>query len=101
MSPDNEGYEFEERAAIRQYDAGTEKPDAEQLALDDIKHRGNDKKTLIKRLQRRASELTKLIEKERNMQRSDELMKEWMRLRLRIIELRKEPKDDNDGRVPG
>jgi len=98
-SPDK--YELDERAAIRQYDAGTEKDKAEGLAKDDIKRRGKDNKSRIKELRRRVSELTGLIAKERNMQRSEELMNEWTRLRMLIIDLKEELKNGNGRRIPG
>ncbi len=101
-------YEYEERAAIRQLEAGFDEFEANQLALLDIKERRErreqkqkpvkqkrpvelpvDKKKAIDALREQARELRKKM-KTAGDEQKELLFGEWMELQNKIIELRKQ-----------
>lgn len=109
-------YEHEERAAIREYDGGFERLEANQQALIDLREReskpdvdfrkaveeqqkreaepeideqqGSPKKRKIEQLRRKAEQTRKMMVKETDPQRSKELLTEWQEIYSQIIKLR-------------
>ena len=93
-------YDFEERAAIREFDAGFGRERAEQLAAADIQEREfyQDKvgRTQLRQsadvaeLRRQRDAIGRQMRMADNQKDKDELFRQWMELTSRIIDLRKE-----------
>ena len=93
-------YDFEERAAIRELDAGFGRERAEQLAAADIQARRfyKDKvgRTQLRQsvglaeLRRQRDAVGREMRMADNQKDKDELFRQWMELTSRIIDLRKE-----------
>lgn len=114
-SPDD--YEYGERAAIREFDGGFEKFEANQFALIDIRERelspdvnsqkaveeqreenpepvtddqqSSPKKRKIEQLRQKAEQTRKLMLAESDPQREKKLFTEWMDIYSELIELKK------------
>lgn len=103
-------YEYQERAAIRQFEAGAELLEANQLALMDIRERvpldearkrlaeqqlqakhqqENPNEARIEQLQQERDVVRKAWMAEKEPRREAELKQKWLDLCTRIIELRK------------
>lgn len=102
-------YEYQERAAIRQFDGGTELLEANQLALLDIRDRvpldqarkqmaeqqskakrqSNSNQEGIEQLRRRRELVCKAWMREDDPKQQAQLKAEWLDLCTQIIELRK------------
>lgn len=98
-------YEYEERAAIRCFEAGFDEFEANQLALLDLKERRApkqkqveqklpaelpaDKKKAIEVLRDQAHELGEKMRKAKGEEK-DSLFGKWMKLYDKIIELREQ-----------
>jgi len=113
-SPD---YEYEERAATREFDGGFERFEANQLALIDLRERkskpnidsqktveeqqiketehgaahqqSSPKKEKIEQLRRKAEQIRKLMVTATDPQRSKELLAEWQEIYSQIIKIKK------------
>ena len=111
MSPANlaDDPEYQERAAIRQFDGGCDQFEANQLALIDIKERQlrqdqkqqqpakrqqpvklpADRQSAIEELRRTAEITSKEMTAERDSEKKDKLFAEWMAIQQKIIDLKK------------
>jgi len=98
-------YEYEERAAIRRFDAGIDELEANQLALLDLKDRREekqkppeqeppaelpaDKKEAMEVLRGQAHKLGDEMKKEED-EKKQSLFVQWLEVQNKIIELRKQ-----------
>lgn len=99
-------YEYEERAAIREFDSGLSREKAEALAAAEVRERSAPQRKLDPRQQLAEliadrDRIGKLMRAEENSEQKNELMKKWLNLAHEIIELKKEIEDGNDRRLSG
>lgn len=90
-------YEYQERAAIREYDGGYPQGQAEFFAQQDIASRSAGQeakvqKPLLEQLLERRDRVNKAMKAESDPEQVTELMTKWKELCSQILELKKGPK---------
>ena len=101
-------YEYQERAAIREFDGGFDRIEANQLALIDIKERNSSdkaerqeqenqqpkierssqKQEQLEALRQERELISKKMKIETDQARKDQLFKDWMDLNNQIMDIR-------------
>jgi len=92
-----DSYEFEERAAIREFDGGYPREKAEQLAAADLQERQtqrqeqqrHDGRSRLQQLRDQRDQIGRQMRDTGESSQKNELFAEWQRLCTEIIELKK------------
>jgi len=104
----DQDYEFEERAATREYYGRPPRGTANSFARQEVESREQTDEyqkltpeEKIKALRDRRVLVGRQLRAETDPEMKDKLFSEWQDLFTQIIELRKELKNGNDGRLSG